>query len=301
MMLPIERAGTLVEVRGRDDALAVEGIVGLEITVPVGRTLTPLPDGDRYLGFLFARAETPAAVEGRAAGSCGAASLWSSREGAPRLDLRARSSARRGRRPGRAASGRGARGSLRGSLHRHVGSGPRRLGRQGRDLGADAHRGAPGRARWRPRSTVRSRATACTPRCAPTSPPRWSAATRTPSCCAGSRPIRLGRPSPRRRSPARDLLPPLERYARLIHAGQEHLVASVEASRGCAHRCRHCPVPVVYDGRIQINPVDAVVADVAQQVAIGARARDLRRPRLLQRRRTTRSASCGRCTSGSPT
>ncbi len=63
MMLPIERAGTLVEVRGRDDALAVEGIVGLEITVPVGRTLTPLPDGDRYLGFLFARAETPAAVE----------------------------------------------------------------------------------------------------------------------------------------------------------------------------------------------------------------------------------------------
>ncbi len=63
MMLPIERAGTLVEVRGKDDALAVEGIVGLEITVPVGRTLTPLPEGDRYLGFLFARAETPAAVE----------------------------------------------------------------------------------------------------------------------------------------------------------------------------------------------------------------------------------------------
>ena len=57
------RAGTLVEVRGRDDALAVDGIVGLEITVPLGRTITPLPDGDRYLGFLFARAETPAAVE----------------------------------------------------------------------------------------------------------------------------------------------------------------------------------------------------------------------------------------------
>ncbi len=71
--------------------------------------------------------------------------------------------------------------------------------------------------------------------------------------------------------PARDLLPPLERYARLIQAGDEHLVASVEASRGCAHRCRHCPVPVVYDGRIRINDVDAVVADVAQQVALGAR------------------------------
>lgn len=63
MMLPIDRAGTLVEVGGREDALAVDGIVGLEITVPIGRTLTPLPEGDRYLGFLFARAETPAAVE----------------------------------------------------------------------------------------------------------------------------------------------------------------------------------------------------------------------------------------------
>lgn len=70
--------------------------------------------------------------------------------------------------------------------------------------------------------------------------------------------------------PARDLLPPLERYAHLVLRGEEHLVASVEASRGCAHRCRHCPVPVVYDGRIQINDVDAVVADVAQQVAVGA-------------------------------
>jgi pyruvate-formate lyase-activating enzyme len=71
--------------------------------------------------------------------------------------------------------------------------------------------------------------------------------------------------------PARDLLPPLERYAHLARAGEEHLVASVEASRGCAHRCRHCPVPVVYDGRIRINDVDAVVEDVVQQVAMGAR------------------------------
>jgi biotin carboxylase len=63
MMLPIERAGVLKEVRGRDHALAVDGVVGLEITVPPGRTITPLPDGDRYLGFLFARADTPAAVE----------------------------------------------------------------------------------------------------------------------------------------------------------------------------------------------------------------------------------------------
>jgi pyruvate-formate lyase-activating enzyme len=71
--------------------------------------------------------------------------------------------------------------------------------------------------------------------------------------------------------PARDLLPPLPRYAKLVHGGREQLVASVEASRGCVHRCRHCPVPVVYDGRIRINDVDAVVADVGQQVALGAR------------------------------
>jgi hypothetical protein len=63
MMLPIPRAGVLQTVDGRDDALAVPGIVGLEITVPLGRAVVPLPESDRYLGFLFARADTPDAVE----------------------------------------------------------------------------------------------------------------------------------------------------------------------------------------------------------------------------------------------
>jgi biotin carboxylase len=63
MMLPIARRGTLVEVRGRDDALAVPGVVGLEITIPPGRDVVPLPEGDRYLGFLFARGDDPARVE----------------------------------------------------------------------------------------------------------------------------------------------------------------------------------------------------------------------------------------------
>jgi hypothetical protein len=63
MMIPIPRAGTLVEVGGQARALAVPGIVGLEVTVPPGRDLVPLPEGDRYLGFLFARADTPDAVE----------------------------------------------------------------------------------------------------------------------------------------------------------------------------------------------------------------------------------------------
>lgn len=63
MMLPIARSGTLVEVRGQDKARAVPGVVGLEVTIPPGRPIRALPEGDRYLGFLFARAATPAAVE----------------------------------------------------------------------------------------------------------------------------------------------------------------------------------------------------------------------------------------------
>ncbi len=63
LMLPIRRAGRLREVRGQAGARAVPGIEGLTITVPRGETLVPLPEGDRYLGFLFARAATPDAVE----------------------------------------------------------------------------------------------------------------------------------------------------------------------------------------------------------------------------------------------
>ena len=63
MMLPIPAAGTLREVRGQDAARAVPGVTGLEITIPRGRDVVPLPDGDRYLGFVFARGETPADVE----------------------------------------------------------------------------------------------------------------------------------------------------------------------------------------------------------------------------------------------
>ena len=71
--------------------------------------------------------------------------------------------------------------------------------------------------------------------------------------------------------PARDLLPPLERYAHLAIDGEERLVGYVEASHGCVHRCRHCPVPAVYDGRIRIVGQDVVLADIARLVAIGAR------------------------------
>jgi len=63
LMLPIRQAGRLREVRGQARARAVPAIEGLTITVPRGETLVPLPEGDRYLGFLFARAATPDAVE----------------------------------------------------------------------------------------------------------------------------------------------------------------------------------------------------------------------------------------------
>ena len=63
MMLPIPASGTLVEVRGLEEARAVPGVVGLDVTVARGRAVRTLPEGDRYLGFLFAAGDTPAEVE----------------------------------------------------------------------------------------------------------------------------------------------------------------------------------------------------------------------------------------------
>jgi len=63
MMLPIPRAGTLKEVLGQEEARAVPGVTGLEISIAPGKVVRTLPEADRYLGFLFARGETPAAVE----------------------------------------------------------------------------------------------------------------------------------------------------------------------------------------------------------------------------------------------
>jgi biotin carboxylase len=62
-MLPVPRPGILRAVEGKDGALAVPGVTGLTITIPPGQRVRPLPDGDRYLGFVFAEADTPAGVE----------------------------------------------------------------------------------------------------------------------------------------------------------------------------------------------------------------------------------------------
>ena len=63
MMLPIRDRGRLRAVEGQNAAKQVPGVDGLVITIPPGEPLVPLPEGDRYLGFMFARADSPAAVE----------------------------------------------------------------------------------------------------------------------------------------------------------------------------------------------------------------------------------------------
>ncbi|MEO6775859.1 MAG: CUAEP/CCAEP-tail radical SAM protein [Kofleriaceae bacterium] len=80
--------------------------------------------------------------------------------------------------------------------------------------------------------------------------------------------------------PARDALPPAARYTRLLIAGpdqvagqppEQRLTGNVEATRGCKHMCRHCPLPAVYAGRFFAVPVDIVIADALAQIAAGAR------------------------------
>ena len=63
MMIPIPKAGVLEEVRGVEAALAVPEIVDVAITAHPGQRLVPLPEGSRYLGFLFSRAADPASAE----------------------------------------------------------------------------------------------------------------------------------------------------------------------------------------------------------------------------------------------
>ena len=71
--------------------------------------------------------------------------------------------------------------------------------------------------------------------------------------------------------PSREGLPPLDRYARLdLGDGRTRVTGYAEATRGCKHLCRHCPIPPVYGGRFVAVPVDTVLEDVASQVALGA-------------------------------
>jgi radical SAM superfamily enzyme YgiQ (UPF0313 family) len=81
--------------------------------------------------------------------------------------------------------------------------------------------------------------------------------------------IHLGRldfPVPSRRN-----LPPLHRYAALETGGERRNAGTVEASRGCLHHCRHCPIPPVYGGRFFVVPAAVVLEDIRRQVELGAR------------------------------
>ena len=65
--------------------------------------------------------------------------------------------------------------------------------------------------------------------------------------------------------------PASRRYATLQCAdGTRRIVGYTEASRGCRHLCRHCPVVPVYHGQFRVVQADVVLADVAAQVAAGA-------------------------------
>ena len=71
--------------------------------------------------------------------------------------------------------------------------------------------------------------------------------------------------------PDRSGLPALARYAHLLLGESEtRVVGFAEGSRGCKHMCRHCPVVPVYQGKFRILPVDVVMQDIRQQVALGA-------------------------------
>ena len=63
LMLPIPAEGILTGIEGVDDVRRLGGIDDIEITIPFGRPVVPLPEGDRYLGFVFASGLTPGDVE----------------------------------------------------------------------------------------------------------------------------------------------------------------------------------------------------------------------------------------------
>jgi radical SAM superfamily enzyme YgiQ (UPF0313 family) len=71
--------------------------------------------------------------------------------------------------------------------------------------------------------------------------------------------------------PDRAGMPELSKYARVVMPGGEQRIAgSTEATRGCKHLCRHCPIVPVYNGAFRVVERDVVLEDIRQQVAAGA-------------------------------
>lgn len=72
------------------------------------------------------------------------------------------------------------------------------------------------------------------------------------------------------KTPRREGMLPLSRYAALQIGADRRVAGYTEASRGCKHHCRHCPIVPVYGGRFRVVSADVVLADVRAQVAAGA-------------------------------
>jgi hypothetical protein len=86
-----------------------------------------------------------------------------------------------------------------------------------------------------------------------------------------STPKPQGMPRLRFITPDRAGLPPLDQYASLrMPDGTHRLIGSTDATRGCKHLCRHCPIVPVYAGQFRVVPLGVVLADVRAQVAAGA-------------------------------
>jgi radical SAM superfamily enzyme YgiQ (UPF0313 family) len=72
-------------------------------------------------------------------------------------------------------------------------------------------------------------------------------------------------------TPDRSGLPRLAKYAKLkLACGEERVAGYTEATRGCKHLCRHCPIVPIYNGAFRVVQREVVLADVRQQVAAGA-------------------------------
>ncbi len=63
MMIPIPRSGMLRGIKGVTEAMTVQDVTGVEITAPLHQPILALPEGDRYLGFIFARSRSPEEAE----------------------------------------------------------------------------------------------------------------------------------------------------------------------------------------------------------------------------------------------
>jgi len=96
--------------------------------------------------------------------------------------------------------------------------------------------------------------------------------------CAGKADLKVGTPSvatpPAKLKflvPDRGGLPPLASYAQLqMPDGSRRIVGHTEASRGCRHLCRHCPVVPIYDGQFRVVQPEVVLTDIDAQVGAGA-------------------------------